>query len=223
MAEKLCLNCGTPLPEKAKFCKNCGYQLDQQDKPEESGIIKQQVTEPSKIAFVKRELTPLKGQVGHQEQEFFSLQKFFRHATKFKLAIIAIIVVIIISVGLFMVFSGFTNPSNTPSNKKPLENPNKFIGTWEFVVEDNYDISGYEYEITYTYYPNGSFLFHFKSSDIKEPINLWAIYGIEADQLWEQYPPDTNKTYYRYIFSDDEKSVSFYDNHNQVVMELRRI
>ena len=54
---KYCINCGSPLPDEAKFCSNCGFRQPEKEQPkveepvvEEAPVVEEPVKEPEPIA-----------------------------------------------------------------------------------------------------------------------------------------------------------------------------
>ena len=54
---KYCINCGSPLPDEAKFCSNCGFRQPEKEQPEveepelnETPVVEEPVKEPEPIA-----------------------------------------------------------------------------------------------------------------------------------------------------------------------------
>lgn len=53
---KYCINCGSPLPDEAKFCSNCGFRQPEKEQPkveepviEEAPVVEEPVKEPESI------------------------------------------------------------------------------------------------------------------------------------------------------------------------------
>ena len=53
---KYCINCGSPLPDEAKFCSNCGFRQPEKEQPkveepvvEEAPVVEEPVQEPEPI------------------------------------------------------------------------------------------------------------------------------------------------------------------------------
>lgn len=67
---KYCINCGSPLPDEAKFCSNCGFRQPEKEQPEveepepnETPVVEEPVKEPEPIV----EETPVVEEVVSEE------------------------------------------------------------------------------------------------------------------------------------------------------------